>query len=556
MTGIFISYRREDSGPYAGRLCDALVSHFGHDNVFFDVDTIAPGEDFREVIQQTCSSCKILLAVIGRQWATICDKNGKVRLDNKNDTLRIEIASALKNGLRIIPVLVGGAEMPDENLLPEDLQALVYRNALDVSDKRFHQDIQILVDTLKKTLDSIPKTTSASAIQKTEISSPSEKSRRMPKEKPKATAPSRKVPSTLSSRSKSSSPDSLPSLLPLYGVIPGRTTQSEIAKIGQRTETIDDETGEPYRCYKVKGVDCWCFKTEKIVDQIFLTDNRPMPEFWQKLGLQWKNSYDQWLSVLENLGYSLKVEEGPHIEQWEGHDSFSAEVIGRKEGLYPHKINLSFDYSRGTATDSPGTLFKITLDPLDEDGIEEETILNDDEEIEEENSLVDDEDNSSPDDSEPSLFPIFGIVLGKTSTKEIAKIGQRTETIDKNTGKPYLCYEANGVDFWYHGADVIGSMQLTKGLHPMPKPWQELGLRYEKSYDQWLSLLKGMGYSIEIAKKPRIEKYDGRDSFSAKVIARKEGRYPNEISLTFDYSRGTTTSSAGTLYGISITVIN
>ena len=139
MAGIFISYRREDSGPHAGRLYDALVAHFGDDSVFFDIDTISPGEDFREVIERTCSSCKILLAVIGKQWTTVCDKSGRLRLENKNDTLRMEIASALQKGLRVIPILVGGAEMPDESALPEDIQPLVYRNAWDLSDKRFSQ---------------------------------------------------------------------------------------------------------------------------------------------------------------------------------------------------------------------------------------------------------------------------------------------------------------------------------------------------------------------------------------------------------------------------------
>ena len=107
MTGIFISYRREDSGAYAGRLCDALVNHFGREHIFFDIDSIAPGEDFREVIDRTFSSCQVLLAVIGKQWSTASDKTGKLRLEDKGDTLRMEITSALQKGLRVIPVLVG-----------------------------------------------------------------------------------------------------------------------------------------------------------------------------------------------------------------------------------------------------------------------------------------------------------------------------------------------------------------------------------------------------------------------------------------------------------------
>jgi TIR domain len=163
MSNIFINYRREDSSAYAGRLYDALLAHFGRDNIFIDIDTIGPGEDFRQVIQQTCASCEVLLAVIGRSWATIQDKNGKPRLGNETDFVRLEIASALQKDLRVIPVLVGGADMPDASLLPTDLQPLAFRNAWEISDKRFHQDVEGLVDAIKKMLASSATKTSQAA---------------------------------------------------------------------------------------------------------------------------------------------------------------------------------------------------------------------------------------------------------------------------------------------------------------------------------------------------------------------------------------------------------
>jgi OFA family oxalate/formate antiporter-like MFS transporter len=115
-----------------------------------DIDTIGPGEDFREAIQRAFDSCEVLLAVIGRNWATVRDKNGKLRLENETDLVRLEIVSALERRLRVIPVLVGGAEMPDPSVLPPGLQSLAFRNAWDLSDKRFHQDVQGLVDALMK----------------------------------------------------------------------------------------------------------------------------------------------------------------------------------------------------------------------------------------------------------------------------------------------------------------------------------------------------------------------------------------------------------------------
>ena len=95
MGGIFISYRREDSGPYAGRLRDALSHHFGANEVFRDIDRINPGERFPRVIEQEVGSCQALLAVSGSTWLSIKDDAGQRRLDDPEDYVRLEIAAAL-----------------------------------------------------------------------------------------------------------------------------------------------------------------------------------------------------------------------------------------------------------------------------------------------------------------------------------------------------------------------------------------------------------------------------------------------------------------------------
>ena len=128
MPGIFISYRREDSFAYAGRLYDHLANHFGKENVFMDVDNIAPGRDFVEVLQQTVSSCDALVAVIGKHWLTATDAEGRRRLDNPDDLVRLEIAAALDRNVLIVPVLVAGAQMPRAQDLPRALSSVSRRN--------------------------------------------------------------------------------------------------------------------------------------------------------------------------------------------------------------------------------------------------------------------------------------------------------------------------------------------------------------------------------------------------------------------------------------------
>src|SRR5687768_11736852 len=110
MPGIFISYRREDTIAYAGRLFDRLRSHFGgRAHVFMDVDTIQPGEDFIEKIEQTVASCDALIAVIGKQWLSTANEQGQVRLADPEDFVHLEIHTALERQIRLIPALVGGA---------------------------------------------------------------------------------------------------------------------------------------------------------------------------------------------------------------------------------------------------------------------------------------------------------------------------------------------------------------------------------------------------------------------------------------------------------------
>lgn len=133
-SGIFISYRRDDAPAYAGRLYDQLAERFGDENVFMDVDTIEPGADFVARIEDAVGSAAALLVVVGRGWVDAKDDDGRRRLDDPEDFVRLEVASALQRDVRVIPVLVGGAAMPESDQLPAALAGLARRNALVLSD--------------------------------------------------------------------------------------------------------------------------------------------------------------------------------------------------------------------------------------------------------------------------------------------------------------------------------------------------------------------------------------------------------------------------------------
>ena len=151
MPGIFISYRREDSPGHAGRIFDRLRSRFGSDVVFMDVAAIEAGVDFVDVLHKAVGSCDALLAVIGPQWLS-ATQGGNRRLDDPRDFVRIEIAGALERNVRVLPVLVEGARVPPVESLPADLQALTRRQAIELRDARWDDDIERLVDGLAKFL--------------------------------------------------------------------------------------------------------------------------------------------------------------------------------------------------------------------------------------------------------------------------------------------------------------------------------------------------------------------------------------------------------------------
>lgn len=151
MGGVFISYRREDSAGFAGRLADALAGEFGQDRVFRDVDDIQPGEDFVAAIRRHLDGVDAVLVVIGPSWLSAAANGGR-RLDDPGDFVRREVETALASGKPVIPVLVGGAAMPGETALPTALAGLARRQAMHLDDPGWRDGIGRLIAALRPLL--------------------------------------------------------------------------------------------------------------------------------------------------------------------------------------------------------------------------------------------------------------------------------------------------------------------------------------------------------------------------------------------------------------------
>ncbi|MEX2230490.1 MAG: toll/interleukin-1 receptor domain-containing protein, partial [Dehalococcoidia bacterium] len=146
---VFLSYRRSDVGGHAGRLSDELVRQLGPRDVFHDVSTIAPGEHFPAAIERALADSEVVLAVIGPTWLTSATADGTPRLLQPGDYVRMELGRALALGRTVTPVLVGGASLPSEGDLPEELRPLALRQAVTLHDESWHEDVAGLLRRLR-----------------------------------------------------------------------------------------------------------------------------------------------------------------------------------------------------------------------------------------------------------------------------------------------------------------------------------------------------------------------------------------------------------------------
>lgn len=152
-TGVFISYRREDSGQAANAIYEALCDRYGSHQVFKDVDSIPAGVDFRQHLARAVDNCAVALVLIGNRWLTAKDDSGRIRLRQHGDFVRIEVEIALSRNRLVIPVLVNNAPMPRIGQVPPSIEPILHRNALQIRyGERFPQDLARVISEVKRAL--------------------------------------------------------------------------------------------------------------------------------------------------------------------------------------------------------------------------------------------------------------------------------------------------------------------------------------------------------------------------------------------------------------------
>jgi tRNA A-37 threonylcarbamoyl transferase component Bud32 len=153
--GVFLSYRREETAPYARLLDYQVRERFPRVRVFMDVDAIEPGRNFVEAIEDALDSSAVLLAVVGRQWLTSIDEEGQRRLDDPDDYVRRELQTALERGVLVIPVLVDNARPPRPQQLPAPLVEFARLQAVELSHRNFQADVDRILNVIERALRAV-----------------------------------------------------------------------------------------------------------------------------------------------------------------------------------------------------------------------------------------------------------------------------------------------------------------------------------------------------------------------------------------------------------------
>jgi hypothetical protein len=144
MAHVFLSYRIADSAAHAGRLADALRAYFGRNSVFLSADNMAQGAAWRNELVNQLRDCSVVLAIVGPTWTKVPGADGTPRLLNQDDIVRMEIREALALGRPVVPVMVGGAQLPALSDLPADISSLLSRSVAEVRDNHWESDVEHL----------------------------------------------------------------------------------------------------------------------------------------------------------------------------------------------------------------------------------------------------------------------------------------------------------------------------------------------------------------------------------------------------------------------------
>ena len=325
---------------------------------------------------------------------------------------------------------------------------------------------------------------------------------------------------------------------PVYGVLLGKTTVSEARSRGLIVERIGN-----YDSYStdVKDLKLGDYDHDGCFEHLFLSGYDEIPEKWKQLGFDWQLSYDEWLELFQEMGFTIKHEKEPTVELYMGKNVLSAKFVATIPDQ-TLKITLEFNHNNLTneayPTQSKSSLELIAFDLLQlpsvlpaNDGIYTRPLIATMPEV---NRYFSD------------FFPVGNITLGKTTVSDLEAQGY---AVTNDTYAKYATVDGMSLTCFLN--DVVQIIQLNLGSTKMPERWERLGLDWDRSYNECLMLFKKMGFKVKHEERP---KKSSGGSFRAEFKATaSDGSFT--MSLDFDHMGmygAADEDSRGTLIRISV----
>lgn len=321
------------------------------------------------------------------------------------------------------------------------------------------------------------------------------------------------------------------SLFPLDGVTIGKTTPYQLSRLGNMIPDNDKARGPAGigmgSGYIVNGTNVWCDKGNSYAYRYYFITRDFIPYKWQALGFDMNLSYNECMNLAEKKGWEISVIEEPHNKPYEEHDSFAARIIMRaaEKGIVS-LIKLDFSYSTGTMPSDKGTLFSMEV--LYSSSYNQKEV-----------------DDAAA--GKNMLFPLDGIIPGQTTIKELSKVGKCATNKD-DTGKLYTYYSLNGYTAWYDAElNIVTNDSFTRS-DITPEKWKKLGLNWNLSYSDWVSLGHKLGWTVNTIVEPHLVTRNDTTSFEAKLeLCCPQGEYTSVLTLTFMSRDKTSQYDEGTL---------
>lgn len=335
-------------------------------------------------------------------------------------------------------------------------------------------------------------------------------------------------------------------LFPVFGMTLGETTRQQASQLGYRS------TNSKYpECYDVGTWDFWDHDKDGVFEQLYLTYTDDLPAQWTSQGLSWSLSYDGWQSLFRRMGYTIDVKEYPSVGTFSGRSCLKAEFYATNpsNGLqFRLDFNYGNDNGEGYSTSSPSSLYSMTL-VATRGSVRGSGTASTQSYYASTQSPASSSQSAAP--ASGSLFPLQGIVLGETTRSQLEAQGHRATDKYPNY---YHIETGNGTNLFCVNNNIVYKMS-TILKSDVPPQWIKAGFDPSLSYDEWLSLFRSMGYSIEVRRAPTVGQYSGRSCLDARFIAtdNKSGmRFDMEFKYGNDHGEGYSTSSKNSLFYFSV----